>query len=296
MSRRLLSTVIAIVLLTAGCGTRRSGTVPGPSVSASEPVAAKDFDPADFANSTDVDNRWFPLVPGTEFTWKGHAFDDGERVSRAVVFTVTDMTKMIDGVRTLVGWDRDYTGGRQEEIEITLFAQDDSGNVWQLGEYPEEYDGNEIVKTPSWIGGIHGARPGILMLADPRPGMPDYAEGWGPEVHWNDRAQPDRIGQRTCVPVGCYENVVVIDEFNPGEPGAHQLKYYAPGVGGVRVGWRGPNEEEQEELLLVRLRHLTPRQLAAVDEKVLEQDERGYRYSPDVYGQTERIEPGTMPG
>ena len=43
--------------------------------------------------------------------------------------------------------------------------------------------------------------------------------------------------QKTCVPVGCYENVMIIDERSPLEPeSGHQLKYYAPGVGTVRVG------------------------------------------------------------
>ena len=40
--------------------------------------------------------------------------------------------------------------------------------------------------------------------------------------------------QKTCVPVGCYENVMIIDERSPLEPeSGHQLKYYAPGVGTV---------------------------------------------------------------
>ncbi|HJX07856.1 MAG TPA: hypothetical protein VJ736_07280 [Actinomycetota bacterium] len=39
-------------------------------------------------------------------------------------------------------------------------------------------------------------------------------------------------------------------EFSRGEPRAFQLKYYAPGVGNVRVGWGGPNEDEHEVLVL----------------------------------------------
>ena len=36
-----------------------------------------DFDPANFSNPTAVTNPYFPLVPGTRFTWKGHALDEG---------------------------------------------------------------------------------------------------------------------------------------------------------------------------------------------------------------------------
>jgi hypothetical protein len=39
------------------------------------------------------------------------------------------------------------------------------------------------------------------------------------------------VGQNTCVPVECYEDVLVIEEFERNKPGAYQLKYYAPGVG-----------------------------------------------------------------
>ncbi|MDH4112512.1 MAG: hypothetical protein OEV60_07520 [Actinomycetota bacterium] len=63
-----------------------------------------DFDAANFSNSTDVTCSHFPLVPGTRFTWKGHALDDDEPVTRRTEFTVTDMTKVIDGIETVVAW------------------------------------------------------------------------------------------------------------------------------------------------------------------------------------------------
>ncbi len=52
------------------------------------------------------------------------------------------------------------------------------------------------------------------------------------------------------VPFGSYKDVLVIDETSMEEPGAHQLKYYACGVGNVRVGWRCA-DETQEILELV---------------------------------------------
>ena len=64
--------------------------------------------------------------------WKGHAFDedDGERIEREIDFTVSDLTKVIDGVQTRVAWERDYSDGEMEEVELTYYAQDDSGTVW----------------------------------------------------------------------------------------------------------------------------------------------------------------------
>jgi hypothetical protein len=86
------------------------------------------------------------------------------------------------------------------------------------------------------------------MQAQPATDTKDYAEGWGPAVDWNDRAKVDQVGISNCVPTGCCHDVVVIAEFNPDEPGKTQLKYYTPGVGGTRTGWRGKNDKEREDL------------------------------------------------
>ncbi|MGH3742325.1 MAG: hypothetical protein ACRDT1_13495, partial [Micromonosporaceae bacterium] len=112
----------------------------GEDGSAETSVNAEDFDPANFDQPTEVDNRWFPLEPGTRFTYQGSAVADGGRDPRRVVFTVTDLTKVVNGVRTLVAWDRDYGSGELQETELAFFAQDNDGNVWNLGEYPEEYE------------------------------------------------------------------------------------------------------------------------------------------------------------
>jgi len=134
------------------------------------PAAADDFHPAAFTEPTKVDNQWFPLVPGTQMTWEGHALDGKDKLERRVIFTVTDLVKEIAGVPTVVIWELDYTDGELEEAELSFFAQDGSGNVWHLGEYPEEYEEGEIVKHPAWIAGFQGALPGIHM---PAGGLPN---------------------------------------------------------------------------------------------------------------------------
>jgi hypothetical protein len=243
-----------------------------------------------FSDSTTVDNAWFPLVPGTRFTWEGGATVDGERLKRKVVFTVTDLTKSISGVRTVVGYDLDYTDGQLEEAEIALWAQDDDGYVWHFGQYPEVYEDGKIAETPAWLHGFEGALAGISMKPEPQPFAPSYSQGWGPAVGWNDRAKVFEMGSKTCVPLACYDDVLVIDEFSRDEPDAHQLKYYARGIGNVRVGWAGSLEDEQEVLVLTKLEHLGPEALAKVRETVLAQDARGYEHSPDVYGKTEHAD------
>jgi hypothetical protein len=254
-------------------------------------VSAKDFSRSRFDDSTNVTNRWFPLKPGTQYIYEGHATDDGERLQRRVVFTVTDLTKVVAGVRTVVAWDRDYDDGELIESELAFFAQDTGGNVWHLGQYPEEYEDGRFVKAPSWLEGIAGARAGLAMKAKPQPEAKSYAQGFAPApLYWDDRARVYKMDQRTCVPVDCYDNVLVMEEFERRKPGAFQLKYYAPGVGGVRVGWRGPKEEEKETLVLTDLVHLTKTGLADVRREALALETRAYKISKDVYGRTTPIE------
>ena len=254
--------------------------------------SAKDFECARFVESTHIDNKWLPLEPGARFVYEGSAIVEGDgRQARRVVSTVTDLTKVIAGVRTLVILENDYTAGRLGETELAFFAQDREGNVWRLGEYPEEYVNGKLDEIPFWIAGLRGARAGIAMPAHPRLGEPSYSQGYAPPpVDFKDRARTYKVGQRTCVPVGCYENVLVTEEFERGVPGAYQLKYYAPHVGNVRVGWRGAQEEERETLKLVDHKRLGPVASAKVLKAAMELDKRA-RERSKIYRQTAPLLP-----
>jgi hypothetical protein len=264
-----------------------TATNPGPS-GVPTAVIAPDFNQVGFNASTTIDNQWLPLEPGVRLVYRGAADVDGERLGARDVFTVTDLTKIVDGVRTVVVWDRDYSSGRLVEAELALFAQDDGGNVWLLGEYPEEYQRGKVVDIPTWISGLQAARAGIAMPARPQIRTPSYAAGWAPAVEFTDRARVQRVGTETCVPLRCYDSVVVIDEFNPDEPQSHQLKYYAPHIGNVRVGWAGAKDESKEILKLVKLVRLGHEELAAARAGALALEERAYRFSQDVYAKTPR--------
>ena len=292
--RKLHIAVIFITLLimlsVAACGAQSGSKEGGSEHTQTEPLTGSEevFDRAKFDDPTHIDNKWLPLTPGTQFVYEGSAIVDEEgRQPRRVVTSVTDLSKVIDGVRTLVILETDYTAGQLSEPELAFFVQDNAGNVWLVGEYPEEYENGKFDKAPAWISGQKGARAGITMLAEPQLGTPDYAQGFAPPpVDFTDRARVYKTHQKTCTPVECYENALVTEEFNPDEPGSSQLKYYASGVGNVRVGWRGAKEEEKETLELVDLNHLDPEALAKVRKKALEMDERAYERSSEVYGET----------
>jgi len=272
---------LAILALPAIAGGG-SGTPPAE-------IQAKDYDPARFGSSLRVTNRWFPLRPGTQLVFRGTTEEGKEKIPHRVVFTVTDLVKTIDGVRSVVLWDRDYSSGELVEAEIAFFAQDDRGNVWQLGEYPEEYEDGEIVASPLWVHGLQGARAGLTMRAVVKKGTPSYSLGWVPAVGFNDRARILRTGSKTCVPLRCYTSVLVTDEYNRDEPGKHQLKYYAPGVGNVRVGWAGKNEESKETLVLVAIRRLGADELARARAAALRLEASAYERK-NVYGETEPMQ------
>ncbi len=303
-----LPVAAALVLVATGCGSEpprggESAPTPEktadaqspPSVSSSEPspdpvpdpVTAQDYDPSRFTDSAAVDHRWYPLEPGTLLEYRGSSLDEGERLHHTVTIIVTDLTKMVDGVENVVVWERDYTEGELEETELALFAQDTDGNVWHMGEYPEEFEEGEFAAAPTWVHGIKGAYAGITIPAHPTEGTPGYEQGYAPPpINWVDRGRVYKTGQQTCVPADCYEDVVIIEEFEPNIPGAFQDKYYAPGVGVVRVGWRGRNDESKEVLELVEVRRLDASEMEDVRAEALALEERAYRSSKDVWGRT----------
>jgi hypothetical protein len=238
------------------------------------------IDPNNFDDPTNIDNEWWTLKPGTQYIFEGFDVVDGEKTFHRIIFTVTDLTKVINGVRTLVIFDRDYSEERLEESELTYFAQDNDGNVWHLGQYRETYDATEFVGGRIWaVGALEGAKAGIMMPADPQMGMPSYSEGYAPPpFNWTDRARVYQMGQKITTSLGSYEDVLVIEEYNQEEPGAFQLKYYARGVGNIRIGWRG-DDTNQEEMELVEVVQLDSDALDKIRTEALELEKRAYIYA-----------------
>jgi hypothetical protein len=259
---------------------------------AARPATERDFDRRNFTHPTRIDNRWTPLVPGTQYVFEGRANRGHGRRPHQVITTVTDLTKVIDGVRTVVIWERDINAGRLLEGELAFQAQDDDGNVWNLGEYPEEYAGGRVDGAPdTWIAGVAGAHGGIMMRAAPAPGTSSYRQGFAPTIEFADRAKVLRAGLHDCVPVRCFDNVLMTDETNPNEPAdGHQRKSYAPGIGTIRAAPAGGRE--REVLVLTRVDRLDPEALAAARRRALAADRRGYAVSRTVYARTPPAVPG----
>jgi len=276
-------TIIALFMLifVSSCGSK-----PSPGATAE----FKDFDAGNFDKSTEIDNPWMPMQPGTRWIYEGTAVDEeGNNFARRIEFSITDLTKEIAGVRTVVAWIVDYNNDAVIEKEIAFYAQDNDGNVWYFGEHPEEFKDGKFVDAPTWLAGIEEAKAGIKMMAEPQVGTAKYFQGWGPAVEWSDYGNIQKMGQETCVPLDCYKDVMVIAESSLKEVGAAQFKYYVSGVGEIRVNWGG-QDATQEALTLVEHAQLSPEGLAEIRAEALALEKHAYEVSPEVYGQTAPME------
>jgi hypothetical protein len=270
----------ALAALPGQSGLARAAT----PAAAPRPVTEKDFRTDNFdARSTTVDNRFLPLAPGLQYTLTGTTTAG----KHEVVFTVTNVTKWVDHVRTVVLWDRDFQDGVLAEEELAFMAQDEDGNVWSLGEYPEEIADDGSISAPrTWLAGKQGAHAGVLMRADPQPNTSPYLQGEAPTVEFLDKAKVFSVNQKTCVPTGCYTGVLVVDEWAPNRQPAdgHQFKHHAPGVGVVQIVGQGGTEVET--LNLTKRRTLSSTEMKAVTARTLLLDQRAYQLARAVYGKT----------
>lgn len=215
------------------------------SVSAAGAKPSLQLDPGNFVSV--IDNPYFPLEPGTTFTYRGET----EGTPTRNVTTVTSDTKVILGVTTIVVHDQAYEDGVLVEDTFDWYAQDKDGNVWYFGEDTKELDENgKVISTEgSWEAGVDGAEPGIIMEANPKKGD-KYQQEFAADVA-EDMAQVIGFEDSFCVRYGCFEDVLVTKEWTPLERGVVENKYYAPGVGFI-FGEMVKGGDEQTELVRVR--------------------------------------------
>ncbi len=298
--RRSLLGLLAVppLLLTGVVPAAAAGTAAAPAAAPAAGVQASaaalrppcggviPFDRRDFSRSTRITNQYQPLLPGTQFVMQGTADRGGGQLPHTIRTTVTDLTKRMNGIRVVVVLDEDVNEGVLSEAELAFFAQDDAGNVWSVGEYPEEFRNGRFVGAPStWIAGVGSARAGIIMKGDPQPGTPRYLQGWAPDVGFHDCARVLSTTRKACAPVGCFDSVLLTDENNPFEPEeGHQRKFYAPGVGNIKI--TAVNDPEGETLRLRSVERLCGADLREVRERALRLDRRAYRYQSEAYGDT----------
>ncbi len=207
--------------------------------------------PADF--SSPQDNPYFPMAIGTTYVYWAETED--ELILNEI--TITLGIKNILGVNCTiihdVEWISPDEGINWYKTEETddWHAWDNLGNFWYFGEWTTEYefddDWNPLGSNNdgSWEAGVDGALPGIVLLADPKPGMCYEQEYYEDEAE--DMGKVLRLNASVSIDYGDYEDCLKTKEWTPLEPGAIEHKYYAPGVGLVYI------EELKEKTVEVEL-------------------------------------------
>ncbi len=181
-------------------------------------------------------NPYFPLVQGNQWV-----YDIGGTQTDTMI--VTGKTKLINGVTCVVVTDQVADNATKVVIEDTQdwYAQDTAGNVWYCGEISlsiETFPGDqpqapELVDIEgSWKAGREGAKPGILIEAEPNVGdvyRQEFALGTA-----EDAAEVISITGSESAPGGsCTNDCLVTREFSSLEPDTEEFKSYKPGVGQI---------------------------------------------------------------
>jgi hypothetical protein len=238
----LMASACSLGLLGLGCkssDTAISGedAAAAPQVKGCAVPDAQAYDPqinpSDF--STTVDNKYFPLPPGTTFS---HRDADGNGND----FEVTSEIKVILGVTCVVVHDVAKTStGEVIEDTFDWYAQHKDGTVWYFGEDTKELQDGVVVSTHgAWEAGKDCAKPGIIMMADPQPGDSYREEYYAGEAE--DEATVESITDVVEITynaqdaaTGTYTNCLRTKNFTRLSPDAVEKKWYCAGLGEARA-------------------------------------------------------------
>ncbi len=188
--------------------------------------------------SSSGSNPFFVLQPGYQTVFRGE--EDGETVVNTI--TVTKKTKQIGSVVTRVVEERETHNGQLVEVSRNYFAIcTETNSVFYYGEQVDLYVGGVIVDHGgSWLAGVNGAKPGLIM-----PGIVLLGSRFFQEVAPGvamDQAEIEGMHESVATPAGTFDNCIRTEETTPLEPKALEFKLYSPGVGLV----------QDDTLLLVR--------------------------------------------
>src|SRR5215475_3314527 len=240
MSRK----VLAALALAAVAGAMAMIWVPWASSAPSNASAcgtsyAPVLDPANFVSV--IDNRYFPLPVGRTLVYTG--IKDGQ--SQTDTVTVTNQTKIILGITATIVSDVATHGNTVLEKTFDYYAQDKQGTVWYLGEDTTAFLSNGKMDTSgSFLAGVDGAQPGIIMEANPQ--IPDAYRQECAAGQAEDTAWVVGTSGSVSVPYGKVRNVLTTLEATQLEPGAYDEKIYGLGIGIVSErSLTGPNEFAQ---------------------------------------------------
>jgi len=209
----------ALILIERGWGI-----VPEQVISDTEEEYNPKIIPDDFIS--DINNEFFTLIPGTTFIYESQS--DGVLEHNEV--SVTNNTKVVLGIQTIVVWDKVWLEGDLVEETFDWYAQDKSGNVWYFGEDSKEIESGRTISTKgSWEAGVNGAKPGIIMQGEQKLGKAYKQEFY--KGNAEDMAQIVSLNEKVNVPFGTFDNCIKTKEWNSLESGSTEFKFYCREIG-----------------------------------------------------------------
>jgi hypothetical protein len=207
----------------ASAATRGASALP----QGSEPV---ELDPGEF--TADIDNPYWPMKPGTRWTYR--EIDEAGNEQKVVVVVTTETKEIANGITARVVRDVVTEDGELVEDTKDWYAQDSAGTIWYLGEETAEFeDGKIATRGGSFEAGVDGALPGIIMPAAPQDGMRYRQEFFKGEAE--DNGEILSLDEMADVPYGHFDDVLLTKDTITIEPDVLEYKLYARGVGPVLV-------------------------------------------------------------
>ncbi|MDB5320544.1 MAG: hypothetical protein JWN40_2175, partial [Phycisphaerales bacterium] len=161
-------------------------------------------------------NQYWNLEPGFTAVFAGN--EDG--IHKRLTITVTPKTRVIDGVRTRIVFERQTANGHIEEIAENYFVIDrKTHDVYYFGEDVNLYSHGVLTSHESaWRSGVNGAKFGLVMPGEVSLGNQLQQER-APGVA-EDHAEVVRTGLRAHVPVGTFRGAIQTRETSVLEPDA----------------------------------------------------------------------------
>ena len=229
---KLVAAGAVALLLIGACEKDRSeprseSEAPAPDLpQGDEPV---ELAPQDF--SAEIDNPYWPMKPGTRWTYRES--EGGEELTVVVIVT-GDTKKLANGITARVVRDTVTQDGDIVEDTFDWYAQDADGNVWYMGEDTAEFENGKVSsREGSWEAGVDGALPGVIMPADPEPGMKYRQEYYEGEAE--DNGEVLSLDEMAEVPFGHFTDLLLTKDTIAIEPDVLEYKLYAKGIGPVLV-------------------------------------------------------------
>jgi hypothetical protein len=192
-------------------------------VNEANPEWQEEFDLSRCTLKTEGRNPYFVLEPGFQLVLEGG--------DTKLYITALDDTKTVDGVATRIVEEREWKNGNLYEVSKNYFAIcQQTKDVFYFGEDVDYYENGIVVKHDgSWLAGVGGNRPGLMMAGTPKVNMRYYQE-LAPGIAM-DRAEFVSLTETCKTPAGTFNNCLKIKEGSSLNPDETEYKYYAPGIG-----------------------------------------------------------------